>query len=305
MLNITIKQMEAFVAITETGGFRRAAEHLNLSQSAVTTHIKNLEEQLGVSLFHRTTRSVRLTNAGQKLMDQAGRTLVRLEETIQHFHDEAALQEGRVTLSTAPSFASSLLPQILAEFQRRHPNIVIEVVEAYASDILEAVRSHTADFGVGPMSEQSPEFVFEHLLIDNLTAIVAPDHGLAARKSIRINDLASQALLVMPRLSETRRRLETAFTAKGLPLKPAYEMLHHQTLIAMAEAGVGVGVLPGIALRGAGRSRSCLLTITDPKITRRVGTITLRGTSLSPAAAALATVISESLRGETDASTLT
>jgi len=297
-LTITIKQLEAFIAVAETGGFRRAAERLNLSQSAVTTHVKMLEGQLGASLFHRTTRSVRLTDAGQKLHVQAGRTLVSLAETVRRFHDESALQRGRVTLSIAPSFAASLLPEILVEFHRRHPNIVIDMVEAYADDILEAVRTHAADFGVGPIDRQPGEFIFNHLLTDNMTAIVARDHQLSGRSTICIDELARQTLLVMPRLSETRRRLETAFAARELTLEPAYEMLHHQTLIAMAEAGVGVGVLPGIALRGAGRGQCSLLTVKNPQITRHIGTIRLRDQSLSPAAAALSTAISDALKAE-------
>ena len=130
MLGITIKQLETFVAVAETGGFRRAAERLNLSQSAVTAHVQALEDQLGVPLFHRTTRSVRLTEAGESLLGQAGRTLAGLEETVRRFRDEAAVRRGRVTLATAPSFAGSLLPGILADFHHRFPHVAVQVVEA-------------------------------------------------------------------------------------------------------------------------------------------------------------------------------
>ena len=301
MLGITLKQLEVFVAVAETGGFRRAAEKLNLSQSAITAHVQALEDQFGVSLFHRTTRSVRLTEAGDSFLGQAGRTITGLEETVRRFHDQAAVRHGRVTLASAPSFAASLLPGILAGFHQQYPDIIVEVVEAYAPDILDAVRNHAADFGFGPLDEIPPAFTFAPMLTDVFTAICAPDHELASAQTIRIDDLACQTLLVMPRLSETRRKLEAAFAARGLSLEPTYEMLHHQTLVAMAEAGVGVGILPGIALRGAGRGRCHTLTITEPEITRMVGTITLRGQSLSPAAAALADSISRSLTSEAGA----
>lgn len=295
MLGITLRQLETFVAVAETGGFRRGAERLNLSQSAVTTHIQSLEAQLGVVLFHRTTRSVRLTRAGDSLLAQAARTLSGLEETVRRFQDEASVRRGRVTLATAPSFASSLLPGILAAFNRHHPDIVVQVVEAYGPDIIEAVRSHAADFGFGPMDQTPHEFTFNHLLTDNLTAIVSDDHPLAGAGSITLGELAGLPLLVMPRLSETRLMLEAAFADRNLALEPAYEMLHHQTLIALAEAGVGVGVLPSLSLRGAGRGLCRSLIITDPEITRKVGTITIRGQSLSPAAAALSGDIFDNL----------
>lgn len=298
MLGITLRQLETFVAVAETGGFRRAAERLNLSQSAVTAHIQALEEQLGVTLFHRTTRSVRLTEAGDSLLGQAGRTLTGLEETVRRFRDEATVRRGRVTFASAPSFAGSLLPGILADFHRRYPHIVVQVVEAYGPDIREAVRTHAADFGFGPMNDVPRELNFDHLLTDKFSAIVSVEHALAGVPSISIEQLAKQTLLVMPRLSETRHRLEAAFAARGLTLEPAYEMLHHQTLIALAEAGVGIGILPSIALRGAGQGRVSSLAIGARELTRRMGTITLRGQSLSHAASALAECISDSLSAE-------
>lgn len=295
MLGLTIKQLETFVAVAETGGFRRAADRLNLSQSAVTAHVRALEDQLGVPLFHRTTRSVRLTESGETLLAQAGRTLAGLEETVHRFRDEAAVRRGRVTLATAPSFASSLLPGILASFHARFPDIAVQVVEAFGPDILTAVGNHTADFGVGPIDGVPAAFAVDHLLTDSFKAIVAPGHDLSGRTSVSLSALARHALLVMPRLSETRRTLDAAFAARGLALEPAYEMLHHQTLIAMAEAGVGIGILPGIALEGAGQSLCHPLEISAPQLTRKIGILTLRGQALSPAAKAMANAITHGL----------
>lgn len=297
MLAITLKQLETFTAVADNGGFRRAAEALNLSQSAVTAHVKSLEAHLGVPLFHRTTRSVRLTAAGEELFQQASRTISSIDEMVLRFRAEATVQRGRVTIASAPSFASSLLPGLLAEYHARHPDVVVEVREAYASDILRAVRADQADFGIGPTDSASKDLDIQPILGDTFVAIVAADHPLAGIKALKLSGLASETLLLMPRLSETRRQLEAAFIARGMTLEPTYEVLHHQTLIAMAEAGVGVGVLPGVALRGAGSTQAKAIPIIEPEIKRRIGIMKQRGHALSPAAAALVELTTERLAG--------
>jgi len=295
MLAITLKQLETFVAVAESGGFRRAAERLNLSQSAVTAHVKSLEGHLGVPLFHRTTRSVRMTAAGEDLLELATRTLSGVDGMLRRFQAEAAVQRGRVRVASAPSFAASLLPGILASYHARHPQVLVEVHEAYAESILEAVLGNQADFGIGPMDDTGKDIDAVPLLQDSFVAVVARGHPLAAEKTVTIPRLARETLLVMPRLSGTRRTLEAAFARNGLTLEPTYGMLHHQTLLAMAEAGVGVGVLPGVALLGAGVTNCHQLPIVDPEITRQIGILTRRDHALSPAAAALIDLATKTL----------
>lgn len=150
MIPITIKQIETFIAVADARGFRRASERLNLSQSAVTAHIQQLESTLGVPLFHRTTRSVRLTQAGNDLLERARRTLTDLDDTVRTFRDEVAMTRGRVLVACAPSFASSILPPALAAFQNQYPEIFIQVREAYGSEIIEAIRNNTVDLASAP-----------------------------------------------------------------------------------------------------------------------------------------------------------
>jgi DNA-binding transcriptional LysR family regulator len=295
MLAITLKQLETFVAVAESGGFRRAADRLNLSQSAVTAHVKSLEGHLGVPLFHRTTRSVRLTAAGEDLLAQAARTLSGIDEIAQRFQAEAAVERGRVTVASAPSFAASLLPGLLAAYHARHPDVVVEVREAYAPEILDAVHADRADFGIGPTDAAGKDMEVRPLLADSFVALVSADHPLASAKTVKLESLSQETLLLMPRMSETRRQLDAAFTGRGLILEPTYEVLHHQTLIALAEAGVGIGVLPSVALMGAGSTKCRQLPIVDPDFTRQIGILTRRDHALSPAAAALIDLATKTL----------
>lgn len=291
MLPITLKQLETFAAVAEAGGFRRASERLNLSQSAVTAHVKQLEDALGVPLFHRTTRSVRLTDAGTELLDRARRTLTGLEDTVRAFRDEAAMTRGRVLVACAPSFASSILPPALAAFQARHPDIFVQVLEAYGSEILDALRTDSVDFGIGPMDREDKDIVFTELLADGFAAVMPGGHPLARRASLTFADILDAPILAMPRRSATRGMLENIFEQYGRTLVPKYEMLHHQTLISMAEAGLGIAVLPETAVPPSRDGAYAVVPLTAPSVTRRMGILTSRGHSLSPAAKAVADML--------------
>ena len=294
MLPVTLKQLEVFVAVAEQNGFRRASDKLNLSQSAVTAHIKLLEEQLGVPLFHRTTRSIRLTEAGENLYRRSGRILEGLEDMVRSFHDEAVMNRGRVLLACAPSFAATRLPGVLARFRDRTPNITVHVREAYASDILETLRRGDADFGVGPMDTPPREFEFRPFLTDGYCAVVAAGHRLAGKPEIPLRDLAEETILALPPPSRTRIQLEGAFQSQGITLAPRYEMLHHQTLIVMAEQGLGVAILPETAVPPAPGGTYSVARLTNPTLIRQIGIITLRGQTLAPGARELVKLITAS-----------
>ena len=229
MIPITIKQIETFIAVADARGFRRASERLNLSQSAVTAHIQQLESTLGVPLFHRTTRSVRLTQAGNDLLERARRTLTDLDDTVRTFRDEVAMTRGRVRFACAPSFASSILPPALAAFQNQYPEIFIQVREAYGSEIIEAIRNNTVDFGIGPLERDDKDITFTHILSDGFVAVLAGNHPLASKKKLKFTDILGEPVLAMPSRSATRSLLETIFENNGRTLAPKFEMLHHQT----------------------------------------------------------------------------
>lgn len=295
MLPVTLKQLETFVAVAEARGFRRASERLNLSQSAVTAHVQQLEATLGQALFHRTTRSVRLTDAGGQLLERTRRILNGVEDTLRDFRAEAAVERGRVAIACAPSFAASKLPGVLAEFERRHPDVFVQVRELYAREILDALRADAADFGIGPIPRTAPEFEPRLLFQDGFCAVVSRAHPLASRRQVTVAEIVDEPILAMPGASETRSLVEEAFAGAGRALRPKYEMLHHQNLVAMAAAGLGVAVIPETALAGvSGEAEGYrVLKLVKPDIRRSIGIITLKGHRASPAAAAFVAVLAE------------
>lgn len=299
MLPVTIKQFETFVAVAETGGFRRASERLNLSQSAVTAHIQQLEETLGVPLFHRTTREVRLTDAGTELLDRAKRTLNGVEDVIRSFRDEASMTKGRVLIACAPSFASSILPRVLASFQDQHPGIFVQVREAYGSEILDAIRADSVDFAIGPLERDQNDISFTHLLTDGFVAVMSGSHKLATKRSIKFADIFDEPILAMPSRSAIRRVLEKVYAENGRALAPKYEMLHHQTLISMAESQLGIAILPETAVPPSRDGAYAVIPMTQPAVKRRMGILMARGHNPSPAARAVAQTLQMFVESQT------
>ncbi|MDP6341964.1 MAG: LysR family transcriptional regulator, partial [Alphaproteobacteria bacterium] len=277
MLPISLKQLETFVAVAEARSFRRAAERLLRSQSAISAHIQNLEEELGVALLHRTTRSVRLTEAGARLLVQAREVVARLDAVVVGLREEEAMQRGRFVIACTPSCAANLLPDILRDYHARFPKITIEVIETYAYGVQDALRREEAELGFGPFDRTGGEFEFRQLLDDPYAVIMSRDYRLASRKRLVVADIVDEPILMMPKESAVYRMLENLFAAEGRTMRPRYELVHHQTLFALVAVGLGVTVMPAMALPADSAERLHAVDLIRPRISRKLGLITLRG----------------------------
>lgn len=297
MLTITLKQLETFVAVAESNSFRQASQKLNLSQSTVTSHIQHLERELGVPVFHRTTRAIRLTEAGRTLLSRATQTIEGLEGIVANFREEASVEHGDIRIVSAPSFACSIFPDLLANFHARYPKVTVRFREAFAHDILEAVRREEADFGIGPMVDGQPQdFEFQFLMKDEFCAVMSKNNVLAGQKTVEFREIAEQPILAMPLASAIRKKLVAVFVSMGLELRPKYEMLHHQTLVAMAAANLGIAILPRIALSSIGAQGVHIARLMKPQLSRDIGIFILRGHFPSPAASAFVKATQEALK---------
>lgn len=288
---ITLRQLHAFIAVAETGGFRRAAERLYRSQSAITAQVRQLEDTLGVAVFHRTTRRVTLTAEGTRLLARARNALAELDAVVDDLRDEVALQRGRVSIATSPTISSTRLPHIIAAYQKAYPAIAVSVREDFASPVLDAVRNNEVDFAIGPRFERARELDFRPIAVDHFHAVLPPGDALGRRRRIAFADIVDRPMLAMPRASALRMVLDNIYRERGLSLVPRFEVSHHLTLMAMVEAGLGVTVLPAICLGAAGFRRLRTARLVDPPLARELGLITLRGQALSPAASRFAQMV--------------
>ena len=159
-MKINFKLLGTFLAVAQNSSFRKAAEQSHLSLPAVSMQIKQLEEQLGVALFQRTTRKVELTQEGEQLMISARKAMAELESGLAQIQQAADVRQGHLAMACVPTVAGTRLPPLLVKFARLYPGISVSVREMVHDDLLEVVRRREVDFGIGPVPEKSGELDF-------------------------------------------------------------------------------------------------------------------------------------------------
>lgn len=279
----SLAKLRSFVAVAEQGRFRQASEMLGISQPALSLHIRDLEENLGVTLLNRTTRSVKLTSEGEKLLNRARKVFAELDSALLELRDEADLRRGRVVVAVVPSLASQLLPAVIVEFTCRYPGIKVHLIEDDAGAVERRVDVGEADFGLGSAPEHHADLEFVPLARDKFLAMVPLHHPLAKQKSIKLSRLAEYPFLTVMQGTNIRRVIERAVAAEGCTLSPAYELLQHHTIAAMVAAGLGVTALPSMSIALIDRSRVRVLPISGSEVSREVGIFRRRGEAAAPA----------------------
>jgi LysR family transcriptional regulator, carnitine catabolism transcriptional activator len=285
-MNINLNQLRVFVAVARLGNFTRAAERLHLSQPSMSLHIRQLEQDLGVRLFDRSTRSVALTRAGDDFLPTAERLLDDVQSAVASVADLAARRRGRVAVAVLPSVAAELLPRAMAALHARHPDITVSLRDDVAELIPARVRSGEVDFGLGAIDSIDADIAGSPLVSDELIAVFPPSHPLASAKTTW-RALAKYPFVAMSRDSSVRRLTEQAFAHNGLVLEPAFEAKYMSTAVGIIAHGLGIGTLPSSAVSMVRHAGLAHAEIRGPVMKRQIGIMTRRGRSLSPAAEAL------------------
>ncbi|MEI2416889.1 LysR substrate-binding domain-containing protein [Orrella sp. JC864] len=295
-MSVNLKLLHSFLLVAEHGSFRQAAEQSHRSLPAISMQIRRLEEQLGVSLFHRTTRRVQLTAEGQQLLAYARRALAEMETGLRQIRQAVEMQQGRLSVACVPTLAATLLPGVLAEFSMQYPGVALFVRELALPELLEAVRRQDVDFGVGPRpDERLHEFAFEPFMQDAICVLMPAAGAKSYRRGIGLAALSRMPILLISRQSGLRAMLDAALQRSGLALQIRCEALYIQTLVEMAKAGMGVAVLPRIAVPEALGEDLRIVPVTDPPLLRDLGVITRRGQAHSPAAQRLRQGVCEAM----------
>ncbi|WP_298285911.1 LysR family transcriptional regulator [Novosphingobium sp.] len=292
-----LKAIQIFVVVAETCSFRKAAEILHRSQSAVSTQIKLLEEQIGVALFHRTTRRVQLTAEGEQLLGHAQRAVASLEIGLRQIKETANIQFGNISMGCVPSIAATVLPPVLAEFQRKRSGIHLELRELASAQLLETISKQEILFGIGPEVEQASDFDFMPITKEPIYALLPKAHWKIGQNNITLAELVPLPVILASSSAALRNTLNRELAMRGLEIKHSFEVLQVQTMLAFAQAGLGVAILPQIMIPQPLDETLQALPIVDPVLERKLCLITLKGNSLSPAARELTSLIVNRFRG--------
>jgi DNA-binding transcriptional LysR family regulator len=283
-INFDLNDLLAFRAVAELANFRRAAEAVHISQPAFSRRIDKLEQALGVQLLERTTRRVSLTAVGRDFARKVAQLLDDLDGTLLGIQGLASSRLGEVSIACVPSTVYYYLSQVIRRYRETFPKIRIQIHDAGANEVLDAVVRSEVDFGLNFIGAQEPDIDFEPLFEERFVAACRRDHPLTQRPSVTWADLAAHDFIAVSKRSGNRLLLDQALA--GLPVQPraVYETQHVTTLLGLVEAGLGVAAVPSLAMPDANHPVLVSVPLLDPVVTRRVGLIRRRGRTLSPAA---------------------
>lgn len=283
-MNLTLRQIRAFLAVDQCGSFTAAAGRLHLTQSAVSVLVGDLEAVFGLRLFDRTTRLVRLTDAGREFLPVAQKVMLELEAAVSSSRELSERKRGRVAVAATPLMSSLLLPRAIARYAQLQPGVNVVLHDALAGQIQPKVRDGEVDFGIGTFERSARELVAEPLMTDTLVLACAAAHPLAARRQVPWRALAGHPFVALTRENSVGQLITESLGGAGIEIEPAYEVSHLWTVVGMVDAGLGVAVLPSYANVIARLYRIRILRLVDPVVRRETSFLTRRGVRLSPAA---------------------
>ncbi len=295
-MNLNLRHLEAFAAVARLHSFTKAARSLHVSQPSFTVQIKQLEEELGVRLLDRNTRSVNLTKIGRELAPVVERLLRELEGIVANTRALSAKSIGSVTIAALPSVSATLLPSVIARFRRGYPGIGFRVHDAVGKRIVDFTLGNDVDFGIGCIEDGHAEVTFDPLFDDWMSAVFPASHRFRRKKSIQVGELLSEPLILTDRDSTVRHLVDSAFAALGRAVVPVQEVTYMSTAIGMVKAGLGVAILPSSALELDQLRMLKAIPIDHTQLHRTVGIIRKPHHSLSPAAGAFLDALHEYLQ---------
>lgn len=283
-MNVTLRQLRAFVAVAEAQHFTRAGERLGLSQSSVSTLVRELEENLGLRLFDRHTRMLRLTQAGAEILPLARRAMSDLDHVIGSASELSTLGRGRVSIAAASLQAAMLLPRFIRRFCDEYPGVKVALHDVTEHEVIEQVRRGEVDFGLGSSAATHQDIAARVLTSDEFVAVMPADHALPRHRTLQWHMLTDLPLIGPPPGNAVRGQLDFALAREGISLIRRYEVALPLTILGMVEGGLGIAVMTSAMSRLAHMLGLVTRQVTDPLIRREISLLFHAERSLSPAA---------------------
>jgi DNA-binding transcriptional LysR family regulator len=285
-MKIDFDGVQAFVVIAELGGFGKAARELHITQTALTRRLQKLEAYLGLKLLDRTTRKVELTVVGREFLPQARALVQDMTSAVERLKDMSQHGRGNLTLACIPTMTSHVLPAIIREYVRLHPDNRIRLVDGTSDQVRNAVLGGQAELGIALQGEKQAELSETVLFSDPLVFVCRAPHPLQGRKTLSWADMRDTELVSVSGFVATRVFMDYQLAKRNIRLQGKYEVQHHATAVNLVAAGVGAAILPSSTIREGDRPGIRKIALTGPVVKRRVVLLRPRSGSLSPAAEA-------------------
>lgn len=295
VINPNFKHLRVFIEIARRGSFRNAANALHMSEPAASQAISQLETLLAVKLLDRTTRSVRISEAGAAFLIDAERLVEGMDHSITALRELAASGRGRVSIACLSSAVYRLLPPVLAEMKRCCPGIDVLFLDDNMRGILHKLDTGECDLAI---VSEDPTIKWGRsmaLLDDDFQVVCCADHPLAQRLKVSGADLAKHELVLLRRGSGIRDNLDQALEKLDIRLNVVHETTQVLTLLGLVEAGMGVTVLPSMLCPDPAHGLFAVRPLHKPTVGRRLALVFAPGKEPTEAARLLAEVVHQTV----------
>ncbi|WP_197321077.1 LysR family transcriptional regulator [Saccharomonospora sp. NB11] len=247
-IDIGIRHLRAVVAVADAGGYTGAARALHVAQSSMSRTVLEVERQLGVSLFERTTRRVRPTADGEQFLTLARRLLTEFDTAMNHFEGYLAGTRGSVSIAALPSLAATLLPHVLAAFRAAHPDVVVSVLDGLSQDVLDHVARGSADLAVTVATTVPDTLHTQRIAVDRFVCVFPPGHRFAACDELTWADLSGEDFVAFDPTSSIRAYVDRTLSRHDVALGTVTQARNVGAVAGLTASGLGVSAVPGLVL---------------------------------------------------------
>ncbi|MBP1468480.1 LysR family transcriptional regulator [Candidatus Chloroploca sp. M-50] len=280
-----LRHLRYFEAVARYSHVTRAAAELHIAQPALSKQISQLEQELGVALFDRVGRNVRLTEAGEALLPHARAVMAQVESARAEMAERIGLRRGRASVGTPPTVGTQLLPRVLAAFNRHYPGIELRLHEAGVQTLFDLLEAGLTDVGIVTLPVEDEHLTVVPLFTEEMVIVVCRDHPLAAQGMAQIADFQDASWVLSPENYELREATLTACQKAGFTPRVVLDGGETDTLLRFVAAGIGIALVPRLAVQET--SEVMVLRVTDQKLERTLGLVWRGDRVASPAARAL------------------
>lgn len=297
-MNLSMRQMRAFLHVARIGNFTRAAEQAHMTQAGLSTLVREMERLLGCRLFDRTTRTVSLTAAGRRLLPVVERALTDLDEVTSRLSAEGDEARQTLRIAATPLVSSHLLPQVFHGFRETYPSVSLKLFDADLRDVEALVQDGEADLGLGFFFKAAPGLERRPIGRFHLMRVAPIAVGQAAKSSsakVPWSSLRTAELLSLPPSNPIQKVIDAQLAAIGRVDTPRQAFNFFGTLISMVEAGFGCAVMPTFAMAACRRHRVATAVLARPAVGMDFYRINRRGSRDSDAMAAFSATLAQAL----------
>lgn len=271
---VELRQLEYFVQVARLQHVTKAAEELHVAQSAVSRQIHRLEEELGIRLFMQRGRNVQLTPVGQLFLRRAEAILGDLDRAVMEIHEFLDPEVGEIRLGFPHSLGIHLVPQVVAAFRKIHPNVKFRFRQGMYPSLIRDVVDAEVDLAfISPFPENNEQVTGEVVLTESLFAILPTSHPLANKESINLSELKDETFVLFGNGYSLRPIVWDACKEAGFTPKIGFEGEESGTIRGLVAAGMGVSLLPEMAMYETSSMMPAVVKISEPQVTRTVGLI--------------------------------